>query len=125
MIVGIGLDIASVQRVRAVIARHGERFVSRILTAAEREPIAARLDPTESIAARFAAKEALIKALGGPLGLTYHDIQVLREPSGAPRIQLSGAARQLADARGVGAVFVSLTHDGPVAAAVVILEGRP
>ncbi len=124
MILGIGIDIASIERVRAAIARHGERFVRRILSETERESIASRFDRAQAVAARFAAKESTVKALGGPMGIAWHDIQVLHDPSGAPRIELSGVALRVAQSLAVARIFVSITHDAGVAAAVVILEGK-
>ena len=124
MIVGIGHDIASVERLRAAMARHGDRFTDRILTRQELEPLRERYNRAEAIAGRFAAKEAARKALGGD-AVAWHDVQVLPEPSGAPRLLLSGDALSRAQALGASRWFVSITHDAGVAAAVVILEGQP
>jgi holo-[acyl-carrier protein] synthase len=125
MIAGIGIDVVSIERMRAAIARHGGRFEKRILSEIEREQIADRANQAEAVAARFAAKEAAFKALGGPSGLAWREIQVLREPSGAPRIEWCGAAATCVRRLGNTRTFVSLTHDAGVAAAVVVLETLP
>jgi holo-[acyl-carrier protein] synthase len=125
MIVGVGLDIASIERVARALGRHGARFEHRILTSAERGDIEGRRDRAHAVAARFAAKEAAFKALGGPRDVSWHQIELRREPGGAPRVELAGAARGHAARRGVTAIHVSLTHDAGLAAAVVILEKCP
>lgn len=124
MILGLGLDVAEVERIRSSLARFGARFVGRVLTTAE---AGAMPDSNAEyyVAARFAAKEACAKALGTGFarGVTLHNIEVTALPSGAPRLALSGRARELALEMGVRAAHVSLTHERGLAAAVVILEG--
>mgnify|MGYP001209449562 CR=1 FL=1 len=122
MIVGIGIDVASIERMKRAIERHGDRFVARLLTEREREIIAPRLEKAEAVAARFAVKEAAYKALGGPRDVWWHHIEVERAPSGAPAILFHGPAVTRAGELGVKRSFVSITHDAGVAAAVVILE---
>jgi len=126
MILGMGLDVAELSRIRASIRRFGGRFTARVLTPAEAAELPAG-DPTPFVAARFAAKEAAAKALGTGFasGVTLHSIEVSRLPSGAPSLRLTGRARELAEAMGVLRAHVSLTHGRDVAAAVVILEGAP
>lgn len=126
MILGIGLDIAEVDRIRESLARFGERFTARVLTEAE----AARMpqgDAAPYVAARFAAKEAAAKALGTGFsdGVTQKSIEVRSMPSGAPELVLHGKARERALALGVVRAHLSLTHGRDVAAATVILEGAP
>ncbi len=112
MIVGVGIDLVSLERfTRAVENTPG--FAARILTEAECAL------PLESQAARFAAKEALIKALGGPVG-NWHDVEVTS--GGQPQLQVSGAMAEAFAARGVTAAHVSLSHDGGMATAIVTLE---
>lgn len=125
MIVGLGIDVASIERVRAAIERHGERLVVRLLTEVERAQIAERSDRAQAVASKFAAKEALIKALGAPDAMSWHEIQVLREPFAPPRVELSGRAAEHASRLGVGRTFVSIAHDAGVAVAVVVLESLP
>jgi holo-[acyl-carrier protein] synthase len=122
MILGIGIDLVSIERMRRALERHGERFEQRILCEAERALCAERADRAEVVAGRFAAKEAAFKALGGPPSVSWRDILVLREPSGAPRLQWSGNACPVVALLGNTRVHVSITHDGGMAAAVVVLE---
>lgn len=123
MIIGVGLDVVPIARMAATLARHGARIEARLFTDAERGYCASRGTPAQHFAARFAAKEALVKALGGPPGLRWHDIEVVAGPGGAPGLRLGGEAARAAAARGVASLHVSLTHAGDVAAAVVVLEG--
>jgi len=122
MIVGVGLDLAEIPRVARLIARWGDRFRGKLFTAGERAYAEARAHPAHHYAARFAAKEAALKALGVPAGLRWHDLEVVKEGGRPPRLALHGAARAAADALGVGAVHLTLTHAADLAAAVVILE---
>lgn len=122
-IVGLGLDICSVERIQRVLkGPRGEKFLERVYTDAERALCGARADSASAYAARFAAKEALVKALGAPPGIRWRDMEVVRE-SGAPRFALSGVARQVMEERGVEA-FLALTHDAGVAAATVVLQKK-
>lgn len=116
MIVGTGIDVVDIARFEASLARTpGLR--DRLFTAEE-----ARL-PIASLAARFAAKEAIAKALGAPTGLGWHDAEVVREESGRPRFEIRGTVRVAADALGVRTVHLSLSHDAGIASAIVVLEG--
>ena len=121
-VLGIGLDVCPVERMRGAVARHGDRFLDRIFTAEEKRYALGRGNPYESFAARFAAKEAASKALGAPRGIGWHDVEVVPARSGVhgPSLVLRGRAREVADARGVAAVLVSLTHADGVAAAVAV-----
>lgn len=125
MIVGLGLDVASIERMSCAIARHGERFVDRILAEREKEILTGRVDRAQALAGRFAAKEAAFKALGVSGGIGWKEILVLREPWGPPRIEWTGAAAERIRELGVERTFISITHDAGVAAAVVILERSP
>jgi holo-[acyl-carrier protein] synthase len=124
MIVGIGVDIVDIRRVRGVLERQGDRFVRRVFTAAEQDYCRAHRDPSPYFAARFAAKEALFKALGTgwARGVTWRDAEVQRQESGAPRLMITGCARKLADQQGARRTHVSLSHSEETAIAVVILE---
>ena len=126
MILGIGLDVAEIPRIRDSLARFGERFTARVLTEAEVAGMP-QADPAPFVAARFAAKEAAAKALGTGFaqGVTQQSIEVFSLPSGAPGLRLLGKALDLAEAMGVARMHLSLTHGRDVAAAVVILEGSP
>jgi len=124
MILGIGTDLAEVDRIRESIARFGDRFLNRIYTAGERAYSASKANPVERLAARFAAKEAGMKAIGTgwSQGVTWHDFAVVNEESGRPTLALNGAAKRKADTMGVKRISLSLTHTSATALAVVILE---
>ncbi len=126
MILGIGLDLAEIPRIRDSLERFGERFTSRVLTAAEAAGMP-EVDPAPYVAARFAAKEAAAKALGTGFsqGVTQTSIEVLSLPSGAPTLKLHGKALEIASTMGVERMHISLTHGRDIAAATVILEGAP
>lgn len=123
MILGVGLDIVPIDRVAAMLARHGARAEARLFSAGERADCGARAEPAQHYAARFAAKEAALKALGGPSGLRWVEVEVRTTSNGRPVLILSGSAAAAAARRGVATQHVSLTHAGGMAAAVVVLEG--
>jgi holo-[acyl-carrier protein] synthase len=119
----VGVDLCEVDRMRRVLERT-PGFATRVFTGDERAYCRARRDPAERFAARFAAKEAVLKAMGAGLGAcALRDIEVVRSDSGAPAIQLHGAAADLAAARGIDAWHMSLSHVAAVAEAVVIALG--
>lgn len=122
MIVGLGIDLCQVSRIERALLRHPGRFAARLYTAAERGYCEARAYPAQHYAARFAAKEALLKALKVPPGLSWHEIEVRQDEDGAPRLWLSGRAKDAADRLGVARLHLSLTHSGDSAAAFVIAE---
>jgi holo-[acyl-carrier protein] synthase len=124
MIVGLGLDIAEVDRIEEAIARHGAPFLERLFTHAEVSYCERHKNRYERYAARFAAKEAAMKALGTgwSRGVRWRDIEVVREPGGKPTLHLSGEARQIADGLGVKSISLTLTHSGNLALAQVIFE---
>ena len=120
--IGIGVDAVEVGRFREVMART-PGFASRVFTADEIASLADRSDPAPSLAARFAAREATMKALGVGLGaFDLHDVSVDRTESGAPQLIVRGRAERLATERGVSKWFVSLTHTDGVAMAMVAAE---
>jgi holo-[acyl-carrier protein] synthase len=124
MIVGLGLDVCSIERMRRAVERHGDRFFSRICSEIERKDFDAKnaLAAATTLAGRFAAKEAFAKALDGAPGVGWHEVEIRRGPSGRPHMTLLGRAHTLASAAGAIHWHVSITHDAGVAAAVVILE---
>lgn len=122
MILGIGIDIASLGRIRRVLEQHGDRFWERILTPAERRALGHRRDRATALAGRWAAKEAGVKAFGGRAGALWHDFEVTRTIAGAPTLAFHGRAREVALALGITRAHVTITHDAGVAAAVVVLE---
>ncbi|HEX5753939.1 MAG TPA: holo-ACP synthase [Archangium sp.] len=122
-ILGLGMDICSVERIQRILeGPRAERFLERVYTKAERALCSGRADAASAYAARFAAKEALVKALGAPPGLTWQDMEVVRE-GGPPRFRLSGVALAEMEKRRAEALL-ALTHDAGVAAATVILQDR-
>jgi holo-[acyl-carrier protein] synthase len=124
MVIGIGIDVASVERMERSLERFGERIWRRILTEGEQRQLAPRRDRAIALASRFAAKEAATKALGGPHDVGWHDIEVQKGPSGAPILQFRGNALAHVERLGVSRNLLSITHDAGVAAAVVVLEGH-
>jgi holo-[acyl-carrier protein] synthase len=119
-VVGVGVDLCDVDRLRATLART-PGFVRRVYTQAERDYCTRAKDPAERFAARFAAKEAVLKALGAGLGACpFSDIEVVRATSGAPSVVLHGAAAALAAEHGVTGWRVSMTHTTTMAEAVAI-----
>ena len=115
-VVGVGIDVVDVARFGESLDRT-PALRDRLFTAAE----ATR--PLASLAARFAAKEALAKALGAPAGLAWHDAEIVSEETGRPRFELRGTVAARAEALGALHVHVSLSHDAGIASAVVVLEG--
>ncbi len=124
MIVGLGVDIVDIGRLRKTLERQGERFLRRIFTAGEQKYCNAHRDPVPYFAARFAAKEALFKALGTgwAQGVSWHDVDVRKEESGAPMLALSGRADEISKALGTTRIHISLSHAQEAAIAVVVLE---
>lgn len=125
MILGVGLDVVAVERVRGLWERRREPFLRRVFTTAEADACTVKADPVPSLAARFAAKEAGMKALGTgwAQGVGWRDLEVESQPGRPPTLTLIGHAREVAASLGVASVHLSLSHDAGVAAAVVILEG--
>ncbi len=124
MIVGLGLDIAEIDRIEAAITRHGASFIERLFTPDEVSYCERYKNRYERYAARFAVKEAAMKALGTGwrYGVRWRDIEVTREPGGKPGLRLDGVARAFADRLGVRQISVSITHSGNLALAQVIFE---
>ncbi len=123
MIVGVGLDIARIERIKAALDRFGQRFLDRIYTPWERDFCARRGDPIRAYAMRFAAKEAFSKAVGlGMRGVAWREIEVRHHPSGQPYLVLYGRALKVIERLGVKRHHLSLTDEAGLAAAVVVLE---
>ena len=124
MIVGTGIDIAEVPRIAAAIERRGQRFLDRIFTPAEIKYCNSKANRMERFAARFAAKEAAMKALGTgwAKGVRWRDIEVQRKPGGRPTIGFLGRAAEIAAEMHVTGISISLTHTAAEAIAHVILE---
>lgn len=127
MVVGLGTDLVVIARIKHLLERHGERFLTRVFTPREREECLSRPQVPQALAVRFAAKEATMKALGTGYrqGVKFQEIEVYHLPSGQPQLRLSGVAAEHARRLGATRPHVSLTHDGGLGHAVVILEGEP
>ena len=124
MIVGLGIDLAEVDRIRKAIERHGRRFTDRIYTVAEIAYVERKANRYERYAARFAAKEAAMKAIGTGWrrGVRWQDFEVANLPTGRPTLRFHGVAAQIADSLGVRNIALSLTHTAEQGLAIVILE---
>jgi holo-[acyl-carrier protein] synthase len=125
MIVGVGIDLVELDRVRRMLERREEQALGKLLTPGEREYVATRADPVPHVAARIAAKEAVYKALQtlpNCRGVSWQEIEVWRALDGRPLAVLSGAAAAAADASGGLAIHLSLTHSATSAAAGAVLE---
>ncbi|MBI3098074.1 MAG: holo-ACP synthase [Planctomycetes bacterium] len=126
MILGLGVDVCEVSHLRSALERHGRRFERRVFTAGEQAYCRRRKRSAESYAARFAAKEAAMKALGTgwARGVRWRDLEVVREPGQAPSLLLHGAAARRAKKLGVRRIHLALTHSGDQAIAFLVMEGR-
>jgi holo-[acyl-carrier protein] synthase len=125
MIVGSGIDLAEIARIRHSIDRFGKRFLDRVYLEAEQAYcLRKKRNAAESFAARFAAKEAGAKALGTGIshGVNWLEIEVIREPSGKPSLRYHGRAAQIADRLGATRATLSITHTDQLAMASVLLE---
>jgi len=124
-VLGVGVDLTQMPRLRRVVARWDERFLQRVFTEQEIAYCRRRRDPIPHFAARFAAKEATLKALGTGLsmGVNWRELEVRRERGQAPTIVLSGRCRAIAEAKGGRRVLLSLSHDGDYAMAQAMLLG--
>ena len=124
MIVGIGIDLIEIERIKSIYNRHRERFITRILTPAEQEYVLRHSDPSARLAGRWAVKEAALKALGTGLaeGIRWRDVEVLPDTLGKPILQLHGKALQRAAALEANRFHVTITHSEQLAMAQVILE---
>jgi len=124
MIYGIGIDLVKIKRIAEAHQRWGERFHQKAFTSGEIQYCLRKRDPAPSFAARFAAKEALVKALGIGLrrGVHLRDVEVLRGALGKPVLKLHGRAEEICAREGITGIFLSLTHDQDFSSAVVVLE---
>lgn len=131
MILGIGSDLCDIRRIEKVIARHGDRFIDRIFTAAERAKAERRATRIETYAKRFAAKEACAKALGTGFrrGVFFRDMGVVNLSSGRPTLALTGGAaarlKEITPAGHEARIDLSLTDEYPIAQAIVVISAIP
>ncbi len=127
MIVSLGLDLVQIDRIAQTMERRGQRFLERVFTDGERAYCERRPQRRAThYAGRFAVKEAVMKVLGTgwARGVRWRDIEVVRRPGQAPELVLHGVAAQLAAARGIARVHVTITHDAGIAAAVAVAESE-
>ena len=125
-VIGIGVDLVQVARLREVMGRHADRFVRRVFTETEAAYCRRGARAAERFAARYAAKEAVMKALGTGWsgGIAFRDIEVVSAPSGAPAIRLAGEARRHAERLGVRRIDLSLSHTADHGVAMVVFQGE-
>ncbi len=126
MIVGIGVDLVKIDRIDKAGKNH-EGFLERLFTDREREYCSRQKFPAQHYAARFAAKEAVLKAIGTgwSAGVKWTDMEVLHGEGGGPIVNLTGRVKDLIDLKGVKQIFLSYSHDDGYAVAQVVLEGKP
>jgi holo-[acyl-carrier protein] synthase len=124
MVVGVGIDLIEVARIRSVAERFGDRFLKRILRPSEISYCQAFANPAPHLAARFAAKEAISKAFGTGIGaaLSWQDLEVARHDSGQPYVMLHDGGERLLASRGGGTLHLSLSHTENYATAVVVWD---
>lgn len=124
MIVGIGVDLVQIGRMARLLERWGDRLAGRLFTPAERDYAALQREPARHLAARFAAKEATLKALGTGMGygLGWKEMEVIRDDRGRPTLRCTGRVAGLIAQRGARRIFLSLTHEADLALAQVVLE---
>ena len=126
MIYGIGIDLVMVQRIEDARQRFGERFQEKVFSAGEINYCLQKRNPSPNFAARFAAKEAFVKALGVGMrrGVHWKDVEVQRGPLGKPVLKLSGRALEICRRERIEGIFLSLTHDYEYSSAMVVLEKK-
>lgn len=126
MIVGIGTDIVRISRMRRIAERFPHRMGKKIFTSNELSCCLAKTDPAPSLAGRFAAKEAVLKALGTGWsgGARFVDIEIINTPTVRPSVGVKGKTAELSRARGITAWHISISHEGDLAVAVAVAEGR-
>ena len=121
MIVSVGIDVVLVERFEAALKRT-PMLAERLFTEAERRTASGNPRSPESMAARFAAKEAVAKALGAPGGLAWHDCEIVADSDGRPWLTVAGTVASAAAERGIARWHLSLSHDGGIASAMVVAE---
>ncbi|MEV4638234.1 holo-ACP synthase [Actinoplanes sp. NPDC049548] len=121
MIVSVGIDVVLVDRFAKALDRT-PLLADRLFTDAERMTASGTPRSAESLAARFAAKEAVAKALGAPAGMRWHDCEIVSDPDGRPWLTVSGTVAAVATERGISRWHLSLSHDGGIASAMVVAE---
>ena len=125
-ILGIGTDIIECLRIAQMIERHGELFITRVYTSDEISYCSSRKAATQHYAGRWAAKEAVLKALGTGWrrGISWRDIEIRNQPSGAPTVALRGGARDVLERSGIKGIHISISHCRSHAVAYAVAEGE-
>jgi holo-[acyl-carrier protein] synthase len=124
-VIGVGIDLVDLERIRSLLASKGEQAMTRFFSQKERDYLSTRPDATGHAAARIAAKEAVYKAmqaLTGARGIGWREIEVSRDPEGRPAIQLHGLAARLSQEQGGLTIQISLTHSALSAGAIAVVE---
>ena len=124
MIYGIGVDIVRIERMKDVVKRWGDRFLKKVFTAGEMSYCFSKRDPYLSLAVRFAAKEALVKAVGSAFSVSLVDIEVTNMESGKPCINVSGKLKEIFNMKSINKTHLSLSHEHDYGIACVVLEGH-
>ncbi len=122
MIYGIGIDIVSVGRIKRAVDRWGDRFLRRVFTEREIDYSYKKKEPSLSLSARFAAKEAVIKAIGSEIHVAMTDIEVMNRGSGQPFIEVKGRLRTFFEERSIKCVHLSMSHEREYSVACVVVE---
>lgn len=123
MIKGVGVDLVSIERLTEAVKRWDARFLERVYTERERKYCFGKRNPYLSLAVRFAAKEALIKAVGREFPVSFRDVEITNNPSGRPFINARGALKDNFDRNGIHSAHLSLSHEREYGVACVVLEG--
>jgi holo-[acyl-carrier protein] synthase len=124
MIAGLGHDLCEIDRIESMVEKWGARFTERVFTEGERAYSMAKVSRAQHLAARFAVKEATLKALGVPAGLSWKEMEVVGGGKQKPRLELSGKAAEAAQALSIDSFHITITHAGNYASAVVIAERK-
>ncbi len=124
MIYGIGIDIIKIDRMRTTVDRWGKKFLQRVFTENEIAYCYEKKEPYMSLSVRFAAKEALIKAIGSEIPVSLMDIEVMNYGNGRPYIRTKGRLKSFIEEKSIKTIHLSLTHERDYGVACVVLEGR-
>ncbi len=125
-LIGLGVDLVSIDRIEKVYDKHRQRFLRRILTAYEEDTFREKGSSMVTLAARYAAKEAVLKAIGCGIGpAAMNEVEIVTSPGKQPQVQLHGAAARLADEKGIIKIAISLSHEPPLACAFAAATGKP
>jgi len=121
---GVGTDIVRTDRIKQAVEKWEEKFLNRIFTSGEISFSYKKKDPYQSLSARFAAKEAFIKAVGSPFQVSFAEIEIINNPSGKPDICLIGRVRDFFNQNQLGKIHLSISHEREYAIAFVLIEGK-